>query len=520
MRGYRLLKKNRNISKIKILEEALIETKIIPEYKFRIIGAKYFSLINDKFLREYISCRLVNNKFRFKLLCSTYNNSKIVYPLPLAWIRTIEEHEFKVAKFRSLILWFAYISFMFFFGIFKFVKNIYGNIISSDIQAFSSPYVLFLNLNSGNILKKDNNSKFYTITNWWLNWADRNKKVKSLVHSAFESPPIMVNNVSIVGSKNIFPRLKGVYLFIIFIYKSLSIIFFSFINIFFGSWYYIFTLEQIADSLHVEHLKSNELALEYFFHNSDWRFRPLWTYRAESMGAKIWMYFYSTNSAELIEPKLSRLDYKINPYKTISWKCFLVWDSYQANFLKATLGNKIKCRIVEPIWFNDSDVEIPKISSNAVIVFDVEPFRNSANQLLCFAFDYYNSINAIKFIDDIYEVLTPNKLSLVLKRKRLLGRNSSKSYQRKLDSLAKKIKIIDSTISPFRLIKDAGVVISMPYTSTAVIAKNYGVTSLYYDPTKLLPKDDPCSHGIPVISGKNELILWFENYRNNTNSKN
>jgi polysaccharide biosynthesis PFTS motif protein len=371
-------------------------------------------------------------------------------------------------------------------------------------------------------LRKGNDSKSYTITNWWLNWGEKNKKIKSLVHTAFNSPPLKINNISIVGTRNIFPKLKGVNLLIVFIYKSFFLIFFSIINFFFGSWYYIFILEQIADSLHVEHLRSNQLALEYFFHNSDWRFRPLWTYRAESMGAKVWMYFYSTNSAELIEPKRSRLIYKINPYRIISWKNFLVWDSYQANFLKATLGNNIKYKIVGPIWFNDSDVIIPKISNNDVIVFDVEPFRNSFNQSLCFAFDYYNSANAIKFIDDIYEVLTLSKLNLILKRKRLLGKNSSKSYQAKLDSLTKikKIKIIDSRISPFRLIKDASIVISMPYTSTAVIAKSYSITSLYYDPTKLLPKDDPCSHGVPVISGKDELISWFENYRNNINNKN
>ena len=49
----------------------------------------------------------------------------------------------------------------------------------------------------------------------------------------------------------------------------------------------------------------------------------------------------------------------------------------------------------------------------------------------------------------------------------------------------------------------------MPYTSTALIAREAGIPSIYYDPTGLLRKDDPAAHGIPVVLGKHELEQWI-----------
>ena len=51
--------------------------------------------------------------------------------------------------------------------------------------------------------------------------------------------------------------------------------------------------------------------------------------------------------------------------------------------------------------------------------------------------------------------------------------------------------------------------ISSPYTSTAVIANEMGKPSVYYDPSKLLQKGDPASHGIMVIQSELELDEWL-----------
>ena len=51
----------------------------------------------------------------------------------------------------------------------------------------------------------------------------------------------------------------------------------------------------------------------------------------------------------------------------------------------------------------------------------------------------------------------------------------------------------------------------MPYTSIAVLAKYHKKNIYYYDPTSTIDKNDPAAHGIPIISGKHELIEISEN---------
>ena len=49
----------------------------------------------------------------------------------------------------------------------------------------------------------------------------------------------------------------------------------------------------------------------------------------------------------------------------------------------------------------------------------------------------------------------------------------------------------------------------MPFTSTALIAKEMGKPTAYYDPLGLLQKDDRAAHGIDILSGMDELEGWL-----------
>ena len=49
----------------------------------------------------------------------------------------------------------------------------------------------------------------------------------------------------------------------------------------------------------------------------------------------------------------------------------------------------------------------------------------------------------------------------------------------------------------------------MPFTSTALIARELGRPSCYYDPTGLVQKDDRAAHGIEIVSGREELARWL-----------
>jgi polysaccharide biosynthesis PFTS motif protein len=71
---------------------------------------------------------------------------------------------------------------------------------------------------------------------------------------------------------------------------------------------------------------------------------------------------------------------------------------------------------------------------------------------------------------------------------------------------------VDSNISAYKLIKEfGGPVISAPFTSTAFIARELNVESIFYDPSGLIFKSDRGCQGVKLISGSMELGDWFNN---------
>jgi polysaccharide biosynthesis PFTS motif protein len=68
---------------------------------------------------------------------------------------------------------------------------------------------------------------------------------------------------------------------------------------------------------------------------------------------------------------------------------------------------------------------------------------------------------------------------------------------------------IDPDFSAIELVHNAELVISLPFTSTALLGKECGKPSIYYDPHGLLQKNDPAAHGIQIICGLQELRSWF-----------
>jgi polysaccharide biosynthesis PFTS motif protein len=126
--------------------------------------------------------------------------------------------------------------------------------------------------------------------------------------------------------------------------------------------------------------------------------------------------------------------------------------------------------------------------------------------------DYGNHV-PVHFIQDIANCLKVYKGTIIHKRKRKSADNHLfKPYTKMLDELLTKDKLIsiNPDTSAIRIIESCVAVISMPFTSTAILGRELGKPSVYYDPTGLIQKDDRGAHGIPIITGKMELTSWME----------
>lgn len=99
---------------------------------------------------------------------------------------------------------------------------------------------------------------------------------------------------------------------------------------------------------------------------------------------------------------------------------------------------------------------------------------------------------------------------MVLKPKREMGRWSEKRYNKLLLSLSRseRVTIIPPAVSAIKVIEKCQAMLSMPFTSTALYLRDKNIPSAYYDPTNWLQKDDPGAHGMPILSGVDELRDW------------
>lgn len=282
-----------------------------------------------------------------------------------------------------------------------------------------------------------------------------------------------------------------------------------------GRWTHALLLGEAVKAAQARLQHPDRMAEEYLFHNSGFVYRPLWTYEAEKTGSEIVLYFYSANCEPFKRsdgyPRFSN-DY----YGVMSWPRYMVWDAYQADFIRRTVGEGAKVEVVGPIWFSSSVEDLPSLPARTVAVFDVQPVRASFYQSLGIDFDYYTPANATAFLADCHAAARACGATVALKRKRDIGILIHPVYESFIARYSTQdgLMIINSDAAASRLIERCVAVVSMPFTSTALIARALGKPSAYYDPHGLIQKDDRGGHGIDILHGPKEVRAWLSGVMN------
>jgi polysaccharide biosynthesis PFTS motif protein len=251
-------------------------------------------------------------------------------------------------------------------------------------------------------------------------------------------------------------------------------------------------------------------ARAYIFHNSGWILRPLWTYEAEIRGADVIFYFYSTNVGG--KDSFGKA-FANNQWELCSWPRYWVWDKTMTQFiLDRTHARPDQLIRTGPIEFADTSAALQKFTLPSIALFDVQPVRPAIYAPIALAFDYYTPTTSDAFLAQTTGAVQALGYACVFKRKRSHGRSViDRSYLSQVDALIKSGQMfaVDPELAASRVIEQANAVISMPYTSTSVIAQAMGKPSCYYDPTGMLAKDDNDARGLPILHTQIELEEWL-----------
>jgi polysaccharide biosynthesis PFTS motif protein len=503
-RGYKQLQDSNRLALILKLKNVLTKTEL-KSVKIHNIFLGKNNLDIGLSVRQYLTVRLLGISFNKAILYSVGSEKPLRHPLPSEWRNALISEKIQVDNFSCALLWYGYVILLWGYGVLQWLKNFWSIFYKCPDLG---NYIYFHGLSKDNI---SHDAKVHNIVNWYLQWKNKNKNINSICHSVNGLSNFKYNGLNIVNTDGL-PKLKGRQIMYYYLY-SIYLIIYSFIMIFIKP-YNGLMLGEILKLVRTSFASKDQLASDYMFHNSGPYYRPIWTYEAHRKGSRILFYFYSTNNENFKNVDVDGYPLQ-NPWHLISWPYYLVWDRYQADFLKKNNGYDLVIEEVGQIWFSSDNAKLPIFPKTSFSIFDVQPMRSSYYMTLGLDNDFYKGNVANQFLNDIQLVLESNQITLLHKRKRA-SLFVNKKYKSNLKRMTKKLNYIEMPvdIDATQIIQKTKACISMPFTSTALIAKLEGKPSVYYDPYGTIQKDDPAAHGIPILSGVDELNAWVRNLSN------
>lgn len=514
MSGYRSLKLSNQLDHIARVKDALKHTRLdlkIDQSSKQILGNDPKRV--ELSIRQYLLLHFCGLSFNEALLSSLSNSrAKVVFALPLQWRNILVEHGFRVAHRRSRLLWQLNVAIYFLCGGALFAKQLFLSLwyaIQTRSQSYGR-YVYFDSLPANAIPQKVVNGNGYDVMTWYWRLCGSKKKFDTFCHNQNSIPSARLVDTTITAMNGPVQPLEDFNSCINFFLWGMLGLTGAFLDSIRGRWANAIFFAEAVKAAGIRFQRSDLLAREYLFHNSNYLYRPFWTYEAAKKGSEIQLYFYSSN-CEVLRRPYGDAKYSNDNYEIMSWSGYMVWDDYQAEFIKRSIDSDVKIKVVGPVMFQSNEIEVPKLLKPVVAIFDVQPVRTTFYRRLGIDFDYYTDVCAISFLDDCYAALTPYNATLAFKRKRNIGRLAHPAYKLFVNKLTKRDSFvtIDSETSAIALINASEAVISMPFTSTALIACAQGKPSVYYDPLGYIQKDDKGAHGIPVLQGLEELQNWL-----------
>ena len=513
LRGYRFLKNTNQIDKITRIKDVLTNAKLeIREKKSSKLifgaGIKNAELITRQFILVSLGGVNLNKAL---LYAEGNNNSKITYPLPPEWRRILHENGYKVAKIRTALLWNSYIFINTGYSLITFIKQLIFNLNAKIKQQYKSlgKYIYFDSLSHGNLPEYCKTGQSHDILTWYQQWPGSTKDANTYCHNVKGSPSGVVSDLSVEYIPSPIPPLFRMSSQVKFFGWYILALTFSMLDIVRGNWWHALLMNQSTKATAVRLNEPNRLANNYLFHNSSWIYRPLWTYEAQQHGSQVTFYYYSTNCEGF--KRKSNYPPLVYGCQIMNWPHYLVWDEYQADFVRRSVGENAKVSIVGPIWFKGCADGMPRIQSDTIAIFDVTPHRISWYNLLGLDLEYYVPSVCNQFITDILKVAKQKSYKCLWKRKRKIGSSVHPAYRQLSNRLldCPDIVRIDPDISAYSVIDACEIVISAPFTSTALLARERGKPSCYYDPSGLIQENDRAAHGIPIIRTCTALESWI-----------
>lgn len=503
MRGYRRLRASDRLPSLLEMKDRVARTPCAQE-----TGGAPAAV-----LQQYLLVHLVHERLQRALLVSAGTGAALVTPLPRAWRQALIAAGVPLDVWRCRLAWTWFVITHFARGLARVALVKWGVIRGgAGADAHLHESAAFVGVGPQQCPAPGPDGRSFDVFTWYAQWPGRLPSVRRLVFAG-SAPDTSANGMPVAGVADIVPR-PGRWASLRVLGWAAWAVPLAVFDLFRGRWARAVLLSQAVQA-HTVALSDVPPAAEYLFHNSGWLYRPWWTYAAEARGSRILFYFYSTNIETFANADGTTR--QAHMWSAATWPLYLVWDNGQAEFIRREVGADANVEVVGPIWFYGSALPMPPVAASAVAVFDVQAYRDYIYQVVVAERLYYTPEVGLAFLEDIRVVLAELGRPMVFKHKRhLTGHAAHGRYRRYLSQLQgdSGVVAIDPSIAASRVVECCAAVISMPFTSTALIARALGKPSIYYVPDVApfdpVQPDDRAAHGIPVVSGRAALRAWLK----------
>ena len=483
------IKKLRNIIRLCVIFEASEVTK-------KFAGDLKHPLLHFEFqlVASTANNLLFNNDLVKSLIRSNIRKRNLVYPLSKQWINLFIEGGIPVIRYRCLLKFYIHCAIKLIKNhiksfllvakrrnkLFEFEAN--SSLIYSDTKELNLSSAVCNNLNFVNWLKNNN---IIDLNSKKLHFLRSKSSVQSTDLSIYDV--IRFNlKITLIESLRFIRDYR-----------------FKFIK------FFLVSPNLILEYFNLRHDVMKNISKLIIPSSQGW-IKSSWMLRLEESGAKV----IYVNLSDSSEPSVTfDCNFPVTWYSFSQWRTVTVCSENQRLDFSSQCPKFYKPSIDllgVPDWIDSGNLRFG--NDKYISVFDFEPQRDNYGYSCNNDSGYSDLRNTLKFIDSISELAQELRIHFIYKSKRPISnsrRYPSYSNSLKIHSNNEFFHVADEQISPRKIIRNSIASINMPFSSTALIARELSIPTCFYDIVGRISTEDPGSNGILIINRKLVLADWL-----------
>lgn len=432
--------------------------------------APNLKVVEIAYIQRILNILFWSKAFRFMFLRGKIKSKKIYFPLKPAWLSIVKSNGFEVSKFISVLLFYFFCSFIFFRDLILKSKRIQ----KFDYINEPNKKVVFIDeLTNSQIDNKD--EKLFVFTRWLQEFVYPDEKI--LIQ---HSNPRLRNFKPCNELRSLFiPRLINPIGTMKRLHLILKIITYIFKNLNFSIFMQIPNLMEYFAVLYF----TNELiAKEFIFNCSRGSNMPLWVHGLVQKKIMVNYVFYSlTTEPNYLDGKIPGTEL----WRVSTWPKIICIDEIQiSEIFRFSKLIKFDYVCLGVPWWLDSSADLPLTTKPYVALFDSYIGKRGLSLSVLSQYGFDLDKKTKMYLENVVEFAVKNNFQVLIKFKRDSFLNTT-TQTTILNQLKVKypdsIFIVESNISPFRIIEGAKLVICKPFSTIGMIAKEKGISVVEYN---------------------------------------